>query len=90
MLGYQASVKSDNGVQLDGNERFQEIFFEGFVAGASESMDINAWCIPQGETVTHGQINDIVGAYLSSHPELRSKSGASLVQEALHQALPCN
>ncbi len=67
----------------------------GFVSGIADSM-VNApvweWstCFPPfPNTVTRGQLTDIVKRWLEQHPENRHLGAAGLVTAALSEAFPC-
>jgi Rap1a immunity proteins len=44
-------------------------------------------CFPDG--VTHGQVKDMVKAYLTAHAEDRHHAASVLIKQALRQAFPC-
>jgi len=64
----------------------------GYVAAIHDALAFDPifnWrmCSPGG--VTLGQAQDIVKAWLESHPQDRHYSASSLVAEALQDAFPC-
>ncbi len=66
-----------------------------YIMGVADTMlsnngiPVNGWliCLPNG--VTPVQVEDVVKASLTTHPEKRHKAAASLVQAALAEAFPC-
>ena len=61
-------------------------FYIGYVQGAAESMT-DLLCLP--EKLPASRAEEVVGAYLESHPEKRQKPAAFLVRKALEEAYPC-
>ena len=65
-------------------------FCRGYIMGVTDvvlNQNADHVCAPEHATV--GQITDVVTKYLTDHPELRHKSGWSIVITALKQAFPC-
>ena len=88
--GYKAYVKAtDETSDLSGGEMYKGAFFQGFVSATSDATENNAWCSPASETVTNAQVYDVVGQYLTNHPEKRSQQGIYIVRDALSLAFPC-
>ncbi|RLM26514.1 hypothetical protein BIY29_05505 [Brenneria alni] len=61
----------------------------GYVAGVFEFGNGYLFCIPSTGNFTVSQVSDVVGKYVMSHPESRSKSALDLSVLALSQAFPC-
>ena len=81
MEGWRASKRID-----EYNEKFGDVplaaRFIGYVTGVADAV----FNIPTGATV--GQLLDIVGRYLESHPEQRHESGFVVVVRALGNVFP--
>ncbi|HVC45252.1 MAG TPA: Rap1a/Tai family immunity protein [Candidatus Binataceae bacterium] len=69
-------------------------FYIGYVTGVVEGDTFQValgakqhWCLPKN--VIADQILDVVGRFLESHPEIRQRPKAMLVNFALTAAWPC-
>jgi len=80
----------------ESKDAFAQGLCDGYITGASdiESMEGSAFpdrrrsCTPN--TVTNGQMTDVVVKYLKDHPEERHMLAAVLVVEAVTKAFPCS
>lgn len=62
--------------------------YVGYVSGASDVFhNLELFCPPVN--VKNKQLYDIVGQYLTEHPERRQNTAISLIWEALNEAFPC-
>jgi hypothetical protein len=90
------SARADQLVDwLNGNQLFaacqqDDRLCFGYVLGVTASAQLaSSVCLPS-DTVTSGQLKDVVMLWLQNHPEIRHKSASSLVMQALGEKFPCN
>ena len=84
------------GVYEDGNRLLNDIegttsakmYALGYIVGAADAYGGEALCIPQ--TVTKGQLNDIVHRFLRGAPQHRDLPADVLVLLALGEHWPCS
>jgi len=87
--GYRAYIKANDGTSsLSGSEMYHGAYYQGFVNATADITSGRIWCT-SGEAVINAQLYDVVGQYLSTHPEKRSQEGISIIQDALSTAFPC-
>ena len=55
--------------------------------GEDETARFLFFCTPDG--MTNGQRFDVVTNFLTQNPQLRHQSAVALIQEAMHDAFPC-
>jgi hypothetical protein len=60
----------------------------GFIQGVFDVYVSVTFCSPNSVTV--GQVSDMVRSYLDNNPSIRHKTAESLVNQALKQAWPCS
>jgi hypothetical protein len=74
---------------LEGTE-MGKMYALGYIVGAADAYNTNALCIPQ--TVTKGQLNDVVHRFLRGAPQHRDLPADVLVLLSLgeHWACPKN
>lgn len=71
---------------LEGTE-MAKMYAMGYIAGAADAYGGGALCIPQ--TVTKGQLNDVVHQWLRINPQHRDISADVLVLAALGEYWAC-
>jgi MFS-type transporter involved in bile tolerance (Atg22 family) len=59
----------------------------GYVMGVFDVYVRVTFCAPN--TVTAGQLNDMIKNYLTNNPAIRHRSAESIISDALKQAWPC-
>jgi hypothetical protein len=59
----------------------------GFIQGVFDVYVSVTFCSPNSVTV--GQVSDMVRSYLDNNPSIRHKTAESLINQALKQAWPC-
>ena len=72
---------------IEGTE-MNRIYAMGYIVGAADAYGGEALCVPQ--TVTKGQLNDIVHQFLRGAPQHRDLPADVLVLLALGEHWPCS
>ncbi|MBJ3590308.1 hypothetical protein JGC56_03915 [Salmonella enterica subsp. enterica serovar Saintpaul] len=89
--GYRAYLKAnDETSTLSGGDMYNGAYYQGFINGTADSSSGSSWCSSPGETISNAQLYDVVGQYLTNHPEKRSQPGNIIINDALSSAFPCS
>jgi hypothetical protein len=95
----QADFKTGNQLYADCTSEegaSARVYCSGYIAAIADAA---AWGPPWGvfgyiqcprDTVTLGQMSDVVVRFLAAHPERRALGAAGLVAQALSEAFPCS
>lgn len=86
LSGYNSYKKVKAG-NASGTDAYQAGLFDGYVAGIYDSTVGMVLCVKGG--VSSGQIQEVVGQFLESHPESRQRSAVMLATQALMKTFPC-
>ena len=86
LAGYNSYKRVKAGIAA-GTDAFDGGQFDGYVSGVFDSAVGIALCVPAD--VKSGQINEVVGQFLETHPESRQRSAVLLATQALMKAFPC-
>ena len=79
----------------EGSEPFQQAFCLGYVTGASDVDGAEGAAFPERrrscvpDSVSNGQLKDVVVKYLKDNPEERHILAAILVVKSVAKAFPC-
>jgi len=87
LLASYNSYKRINGGIAAGRDAYDGGQFNGYVSGVFDSAVGIALCVPAG--VKSGQIQEIVGQFLETHPDTLQRSAVLLTTQALMKAFPC-
>lgn len=69
------------------SDTVERISAMGYVMGVFDVYLNVTFCAPN--TVTAGQVNDMVKNYLSNNPAIRHRTAESIINEAFKQVWPC-
>jgi len=86
LAGYNSYKRVKAGIAA-GKDAYHGGQFDGYVSGVFDSAVGIALCVPAD--VKSGQIQDVVGQFLETHPESRQRSAVLLSTQALMKAFPC-
>lgn len=67
--------------------QYQQMSALGYVVGVADALEGVTVCAP--DSVTAGQIHDMVKQFLENNPGLRHYSGDAIVNRVLSKAWPC-
>ena len=86
--GAHAEFKDGNKLlsEMNGNA-YQQMTALGYVVGVADTLDTMTICAPN--SITAGQIHDMVKQFLVENPGVRHYSGDSIVNRVLSKAWPC-
>ena len=62
----------------------------GYVAGVYDATQTIFHCPPNTNTITLGQVYDMVQGYLAQNPAIRHRFVDGLIREVLQRTWPCN
>ena len=86
--GAHAEFKDGNKLLSEMNgSQFQQMSALGYVVGVADALDGVTVCSPN--SVTAGQIHDMVKQFLENNPGLRHFTGDAIVNRVLSKAWPC-
>ncbi|MGC2049026.1 MAG: Rap1a/Tai family immunity protein [Gallionella sp.] len=86
LAGYNSYKRGKAGIAT-GKDAYDGGQFDGYVSGVFDSAVGIALCVPAD--VKSGQIQEVVGQFLETHPESRQRSAVLLSMQALMKAFPC-
>jgi len=86
LAGYNSYKRVKAGIAA-GADAYEGGLFDGYVSGVFDSAVGMVLCVP-GD-VKSGQIEEVVGQFLETHPESRQRSAVLLSTQALMQSFPC-
>lgn len=86
LAGYNSYKRVKSGIAAN-TDAYKGGLFDGYVSGVFDSAVGIALCV-KGD-VKNGQIQEVVGQFLETHPASRQRSAVLLATQALMQAFPC-
>ena len=86
LAGYNSYKRVKAGIAAD-TDAYQGGQFDGYVSGVFHSAIGIALCV-KGD-VKDGQIQEVVGQFLETHPESLQRTPVLLATQALMKAFPC-
>lgn len=87
LAGYDSYKRVKAGIAAN-TDTYQGGLFEGYVSGVFDSSVGTALCV-KGDVKT-GQIQEVVGQFLETHPASLQRTAVLLATQALMKAFPCN
>lgn len=86
LAGYNSYKRVQAGMAA-GADAYEGGLFDGYVSGIFDSAVGMALCV-KGD-VNSGQIQEVVGQFLETHPATRQRPAVLLSTQALMKAFPC-
>jgi len=86
LTGYNSYKLVKEGIAAN-TDAYQGGLFDGYVSGVFDSAVGIVLCVP-GD-VKNGQIQEVVGQFLETHPASHQRSAVLLTTQALMKAFPC-
>lgn len=86
LAGYNSYKRVKAGIAAN-TDAYEGGLFDGYVSGVFDSAVGIVLCV-SGD-VKNGQIQEVVGQFLETHPASRQRLAVLLATQALMQAFPC-
>jgi hypothetical protein len=86
LAGYNSYKRVKAGIAAN-TDAYEGGLFDGYVSGVFDSGVGISLCVQV--YVKNGQIQEVVGQFLETHPASRKRSAVLLATQALMQAFPC-
>jgi hypothetical protein len=74
--------------KMTGTNIMDKMYALGYIAGVFDAYQHIVHC-PPANSLTLGQVNDVVKMYLEINPATRHKTADVLIKEALQRTWPC-
>lgn len=86
LAGYNSYKRVKSGIAA-GTDAYEGGLFDGYISGVFHSSVGTTLCVPS--EVKSGQIQEVVGQFLETHPATLQRSAVKLATQALMQSFPC-